>query len=72
MFINTENDIGSHRNTHNINIQPKAHQQNENTFIKFKVFGQIKNICFKTYEFKKKEGETVLYADLYGIIYISS
>ena len=31
MFIYTENDIESYRNTQNINIYPKAHQKHENT-----------------------------------------
>ena len=31
MFMNTENDTESHRNTQNINIYPKTHQKHENT-----------------------------------------
>ena len=31
MFIYTENDTESNRNTQNINIYPKAHQKHENT-----------------------------------------
>ena len=32
MFLYTENNNKSHRNTQNINMQPKAHQTHENTF----------------------------------------
>ena len=42
MFIYTENDIESHRNTQNINIKPKTHPKHENTFSKIQK--NLKNI----------------------------
>ena len=48
MFIYIENDIESHRNTQNINIQHKIHQQHENTFSKVLNFQKIEtNVYFQ-------------------------
>ena len=51
MFTYTENNIESHRNTENINIYPKAHQQHENTY----QFLQNKNSKNDKIHIKKKK-----------------
>ena len=43
MFIYTENNTESHRNTRNINIYPKTHQKHENTCHLKKPFPNVQN-----------------------------
>ena len=50
MFIYTENDIESHRNTQNINIQPEKHQKHVNACFESRSFkNKIENTCFQKF-----------------------
>ena len=68
MFIYTDNDIASHRNTQNINILPKTHTQIRKCILMmFKLFERSEIYIFQR---DNKFGKSALYADVYGIIYI--
>ena len=65
MFIFTENDTESCRNTQNINIAQNTPKTR--TYI-FKLKKMSRIILFKKREINSKK--SAFYADLYGIIYI--
>ena len=58
MFIYTEDVAESHRNTQNINIQPKIHQKHENTFSSKSKFHYILLFFQKYIFFKNKFKQT--------------
>ena len=60
MFIYTENDPESHRNTQNIKIKPRTHQYHENTFASFQLFlfiYLIENQYFQKIQVRRKKNE---------------
>ena len=70
MFLYTENDTESHRNTKNINIYPKIHKKHEKTFQLFEHFQTFRKKRKKNLFSKIVNKKSAFYDDVYSIIYI--